>query len=95
VSLSPSNLARPPAPRRHPNIFTAAEAAAYLGLDSERSLETLRRDFHLIGHRPAGKAYLYWKAELDRVAAKMFGVEDEKPCRAKRAELPTQGVRMP
>lgn len=64
-------------PRRHRDIFTAAEAATYLGLDSMRSLETLREHFGLMGHRPAGKAFLYHKSDLDACALLMFGKANE------------------
>lgn len=60
-------------PRRHPSIFTRAEAAAYLGLKSTRSLHSVERDFGLVGHIPAGREKLYHRDDLDRTAAKMFG----------------------
>jgi hypothetical protein len=58
--------------RRHPDIFTPAEAAVYLGFESERSLETVREHFGLVGHR-VGKGLLFHRADLDAVAVRMFG----------------------
>lgn len=60
-------------PRRHPSIFTRAEATAYLGLKSTRSLHSVEKDFGLTGHRPAGREKLYHRDDLDRAAEKMFG----------------------
>lgn len=60
-------------PRRHPDIFTAEEAVAYLHLESVRSLDTLRDEGLLTGHRPVGKGYLYHREDLDTCALKMFG----------------------
>lgn len=63
----------PAAPRRHPDIFTPDEAAAYLHLDSVRGLETLRREFGLVGHQGVNKAYIYHRDDLDRCALRMCG----------------------
>lgn len=60
-------------PRRHPCIFTRAEAAAHLGLKSTQSLRTLEKEFGLRGRRPAGKEMLFYVDELDACARKMFG----------------------
>lgn len=51
-------------PRRHPDLFTAEEAAAYLALESDRSLETIRERF---GLHPIslGKRHIYHRADLD------------------------------
>ncbi len=64
--------------RKHPDLFTREEAAAYLHLSSVRSLETLRKPpekggFGLSGHRPTGRGYLYHREELDKVALRMIG----------------------
>lgn len=59
--------------RRHPDIFTDEEAAAYLHLDGPQSLEIIRRNYGLSGYRPAGKGYLYWREDLDNAALAMFG----------------------
>jgi hypothetical protein len=59
--------------RRHPNIFSSAEAAEYLHLDSERGLQTLRNNFGLIGYLGVNRSYVYWKDDLDACALKLFG----------------------
>lgn len=75
---------QPPAPRtpqavatgevaRHPDLFTPEEAAVYLHLDSVRSLEILRTDFGLVGHKGVGKSYIYHREDLDAVALRMVG----------------------
>jgi hypothetical protein len=64
-------------PRRHHDVFTPVEAAAYLGFDSHRSLETVREHYGLLGHR-VGKCYLYHRADLDACVLRMFG-KDRKP----------------
>lgn len=51
--------------RRHPDIFTPEEAAEYLHLDSVRSLDTLRAEYGLIGHRGLGQGFLYSREDLD------------------------------
>lgn len=51
--------------RRHPDLFTAEEAAAYLRLASERSLETLREQWGL-RPLPIGRG-LYHRRDLDQV----------------------------
>lgn len=65
-------------PRRHRSIFTKAEAAAYLGLQSTRSLRAVEKNFHLVGRRPAGREKLYHRDELDAAAKKMFGKDLKK-----------------
>jgi hypothetical protein len=59
--------------RRHPDLFTPEEAAAYLHLDSVRGLETLRRDYGLTGYEGVNKSYLYHREDLDSVAMRIVG----------------------
>lgn len=80
VNLRTITLRHPPAarlrpfkPRRHKDIFTGPEAAAYLGLSGKTALATLAREFGLPQQKPVGKQFLYHREDLDRVAMKMFG----------------------
>lgn len=59
--------------RRHPDVFTAEEAAEYLRLDSERSLEYLRANFGLVGYSTFGKGLRYVRKDLDAVLQRMTG----------------------
>lgn len=56
-------------PRRHPDLFTPDEAAAYLALESDRSLETIRKRW---GLSPIawGKEHVYHRADLDEAVEK-------------------------
>ena len=58
--------------RKHPDLFTPAEAAEYLHLESVNTLETLERD-HKLQRCKAGKAVLYWRKDLDAVAYSIAG----------------------
>ena len=58
--------------RRHPDLFTAEEAADYLRLESVNSLRTIRDQFGLVGHT-AGKGYVYWREDLDNAALRIVG----------------------
>ena len=51
-------------PRRHPDLFTPDEAAAYLALKSPCALETIRKRY---GLAPIawGKKHVYHRADLD------------------------------
>jgi hypothetical protein len=75
---------------RHPLIYTAEEAAAYLRLESPDQLEIYRRSYGLTGFRPAGKGYSYWKDDLDRAAAKAYG-QDQVENRTARRQLRLAG----
>lgn len=66
MSTSDNNL-------KHPDLFTPAEAAEYLHLDSERGLETCRRDFGLVAHAGVNKSFLYHREDLDACALRMCG----------------------
>ena len=62
--------------RKHPDLFTAQEAAEYLHLDAEageRTLETLRQKHGLIGQQ-VGKALMYHRKNLDACIDRIFGV---------------------
>jgi hypothetical protein len=59
---------------RHPDIFRPLEAAQYLSFATERSLETLRMQYGLIGQK-VGKNFRYHRADLDACALRMFGRE--------------------
>lgn len=67
-------------PGRHPDVFTPPEAAAYLGFQSPRSLETIRENYGLTGYR-VGKEYLYHREDLDACVLRMFGRERAKSAR--------------
>jgi hypothetical protein len=60
-------------PVRHPDLFTPEEAAAYLHLDGVRGLETLRREYGLVGYAGVNKSFLYHREDLDAVARRMCG----------------------
>lgn len=63
--------------RKHPDIFTPEEAIAYFHLDTEggeRTLETLRTEYGLVGKR-IGKGYMYHRAALDAVVNIIFGIQ--------------------
>jgi hypothetical protein len=71
-------------PRRHPDVFTGAEALEYLGLDpvaNDNLLVTLRDKGVLTGWKP-GKEYLYHRLELDAAVlngfAYVFGTEKKR-----------------
>lgn len=61
---------------RHPDVYTAAEAAAYLGLESERSLESLRDKWGL-RPLPFGRG-LYHRRDLDAVVEAAMGQAREQ-----------------
>jgi hypothetical protein len=67
-----SNPQRPGARRCHPDIFTSEEAAAYLRLPTEATLEWLRQNGFLDGHM-IGKTLMYHREDLDACAYRMFG----------------------
>ena len=56
---------------RHPDIFNTEEAAQYLGLKSERSLESLREKWGL-RPLPLGRG-LYHRDDLDAVVERARG----------------------
>jgi hypothetical protein len=60
---------------RHPDIFTAEEALAYLHLpaDQLRTLETLRDKYGLVGFT-IGKRMMYHRRHLDECVERMFGL---------------------
>lgn len=58
---------------KHPDIFTPEEAAEYLHLDSVRGLDTLRRDYGLVGYSGVNKSFVYHRDDLDRCALRMCG----------------------
>lgn len=66
---------RGPSPRvyeRHPDVFTAEEAAVYLHLEKTATVEWLREKGMLIGHK-VGMCYMYHREDLDHCAAHMLG----------------------
>lgn len=68
------------APRRHPDLFTAAEALEYLHLppDSIGTLDSLRdrfKGFREAGRR-IGKEYTYHRRDLDKLVDEIFGFTD-------------------
>jgi hypothetical protein len=58
--------------RRHPDVFTAAEAAAYLRLPNVRAFNRRRREHGVRGVRSGG-SWLYSRATLDALKRLMFG----------------------
>jgi hypothetical protein len=55
-----------------PLLFSKAEAASYLHLETEATLEWLESNFKLEPIK-AGRQTLYWKKDLDAVAYKLAG----------------------
>lgn len=70
---------------KHPDIFTPAEAVEYLHLDGPDQLETVRREYGLVGFRPVGKGFLYWREDLDKAAERMFGRAKQEPAQLRLA----------
>jgi hypothetical protein len=64
--------------RRHPDLFTPAEAMEYLHLspDAERTLETLRTSHGLRGVQ-IGKSLMYHRADLDKLVEQLWGLRVE------------------
>lgn len=60
------------APRRHPDLFSEAEAATYLCV-TESQLETLEAEFGLKGWK-VGRAKVYHRRDLDATALRMVGL---------------------
>lgn len=74
--------------RRHPDIFTAAEALAYLhaATGTERTLETLRTT-HKLPSSKIGYETVYHRAHLDALVLRIFGLDQRmraKPVADKR-----------
>jgi hypothetical protein len=69
--------------RAHPDLFTPAEAATYLHLESVHTLETLERE-HKLQRLKAGKCVLYWRKDLDAVAYSIAG--EPVPAELKRVK---------
>jgi hypothetical protein len=59
--------------RKHPDLFTAEEAAAYLRLDCIETLARLRKDFGLVGFTGINKSMVYWREDLDKCALRIVG----------------------
>jgi len=74
--------------RRHPDLFTPEEAAAYLAV-TPTQLETLETDFGLLGHK-VGRVRVYWRKDLDACACAMVG--EQVP--AELARVNKGGLRM-
>jgi hypothetical protein len=79
-------------PRKHPDIFTAEEAAEYLHLDrdkGEQTLKTLREKGVLTGFW-LGPGLMYHRRDLDRAADVIFGVTtaiETKPSKSRAPQL--------
>jgi hypothetical protein len=69
--------------RRHPDLFTKDEAAAYLCMDSVRTLEWAEEKFHLASY-DVGRCKVYHRADLDACALRMTGKDVSQP-KARRA----------
>jgi hypothetical protein len=83
--------------RKHPDLYTGEEALVYLHLDKltsdpERTLETLRDNYGLVGQRLGAGKLLYHRRNLDAVVDRVFGVVDAdaaaEQVRAQAAQLP-------
>ena len=63
--------------RRHPDrcpfLYTSEEAAIYLGCKTERGLETIRKEWGLIGQR-VGHGFVYSRTALDACAKRILGI---------------------
>ncbi len=59
--------------RRHPDLFSASEAATYLHLENAVTLDHLRREKLLTGFM-IGKQMMYLKNDLDDCIAKLAGL---------------------
>jgi hypothetical protein len=72
--------------RKHPDLFTAAEAMEYLHMDGpghEGTLAAFVRGGHVPAHPLNGSNY-FWRDELDELAEKMFAIRrhaGEEPIR--------------
>lgn len=76
---------------KHPDLFTPAEAAAYLHLDGvsddpERTLKTLRDNHGLTGLH-IGKGYIYCRDDLDAVVLRLRGKAPASPAPPKRGPV--------
>lgn len=60
--------------RRHPDLFTRDEAAAYLHLETAETLRWLEEQGWLTGYM-VGKVKMYHRRDLDACAFKMFGMQ--------------------
>ncbi len=60
------------------DVFTEAEAVAFLKLDGPRALRTLREKHDLKGVR-LGKQFRYHRQHLISVAERLFGVNQQSP----------------
>ena len=58
---------------QHRDIFTPAQAAAYLGLSSEEALKALKSKGMLKGYSGWARYDLYHREDLDECARRMFG----------------------
>lgn len=65
------------AARLHADLFTPAEAAAYLRLCGPDSLQALREHEGLVAVK-LGKGYLYHRHHLDAFVERFFGIPREK-----------------
>ena len=63
---------------RHPDLFTAEEAAAYLGLEGPRSIQRLRQQGR-IEPVDLGRRNLYHRADLDALVDSLARRGDAKP----------------
>ena len=69
------------AKRQHPDIFTAEEAAEYLRQETVRSLDTLKENFQLKCYQSGRARSLYHRSDLDAVALRMFGKQQQESCK--------------
>lgn len=79
-------------PRRHPDIFNSEDAAVYLYLDCVATLDTIRRDFGLVGFK-VGKVMMFHRKDLDAVTERMFRVGPAAASREGTPKLKLSGSR--
>lgn len=65
--------------RKHPDLFTEAEALDYLHLkpDAERTLKTLRDAHSLPGYK-FGNEYLYHRKDLDSLVSRVCQCQSQR-----------------
>ena len=69
---APTTTSPAPVPLRHPDVFTADEAAAYLHLENVATLDWLVENKFLTRQK-IGRGFMYHKSDLDQCAYLMFG----------------------
>lgn len=90
----------PNGPPRHPDLFTAEEAAVYLRLEGPRSIQRLRQEGRL-EPLDMGRRNLYHRADLDAFVDSLRhrpasqGREKTPPSQRSNASAPGRGLASP